>query len=153
MDWSRPNKDLVVVDEFQTAEDRTKRELLRLHETCGFALMLSGNSERIASSSKTDPNAVRQIEGRIGMRVHLPGLDQEDCNLLADAYGIAGQDAIHAVQVIGRKTNARNLGRVLQLAGQMTGDSAPVRLAHIMNALNVILGATAAHKLLKSKES
>ncbi len=41
--YSGANKDLLVVDEFQTMEDPVKRELLRIHETSGFALVLGGN--------------------------------------------------------------------------------------------------------------
>lgn len=69
--WSKPDEPrrLLIVDEFQTFEDRTKRELLKIQETCGFALVLAGNSERIMSSGKKDVKALQQIEDRIGVRV------------------------------------------------------------------------------------
>ena len=148
--WSSKGKDLLIVDEFQTAEDRTKRELLRLHETCGFALVLSGNSERIASTGKRDLKALQQIEDRIGMRVHLPNLDDDDCDKLAAAYGAEGQEAITAVRALGSKTNARNLARVLQRAQAMAGGN-PVRLLHLRNAVLGIYGKPESLKLLQPR--
>lgn len=150
MDWSGAQKDLLVVDEFQTAEDRTKRELLRLHETCGFALVLSGNAERLASSGKKDPRALQQIEDRIGLRIRLPNLDDEDCDLLADAYSVHEADARHAVRALGSTSNARGLVRVLKQAEMMTGGMGGVRLTHLRSALIALTGDPSSVKRLKS---
>lgn len=149
MNLSGSGKDIVIVDEFQTAEDRTKRDLLRIQEVCGFALILSGNSERIMSSGKRDPEALRQIEDRIGMRVHLPNVDDADCRLLAEAHGVHAEDALQAACLIGTRTNARHLVRVLQFAARAAGGSAPTRLVHIRNTLIALDGQKSAIKLLQ----
>lgn len=150
MNWSVGGKDLLIVDEFQTAEDRTKRELLRLQETCGFALVLSGNSERIASAGKRDERALQQINDRIGMTVHLPNLDGEDCDRLAQAYGAEGEDARLAIRALGSKTNARNLARVLQRAKAET-QGTPIRLSNLKNAVLGIYGKADALKFLQPR--
>ncbi|MCO8146859.1 AAA family ATPase [Rhodovulum tesquicola] len=147
MDWSGAQKDLLVVDEFQTAEDRTKRELLRLHETCGFALVLSGNAERLASSGKRDPVALQQIEDRIGARFFLPKLDQSDCDLIAKAYGVKDEAALWAARTLGTKGNARELVQTLQMARHGAQGGA-VSLSNIREALVLVTGKTDALKVL-----
>lgn len=146
---SRPRK-ILIVDEFQTLEDRTKRELLKIHETCGFALVLSGNSERIVSSGsgKKDVKALQQIEDRIGMRVALPPLYDVDCEQIGAAYGVEGMDAYKAIKAYGTQTNVRALVRLLKQAKRLAGGTAAIQLHHIKTALLALHGKTDALRLL-----
>ncbi len=134
-------KDLLVVDEFQTMEDAVKRELFRIHETCGFALVLGGNAERIATSGKKDPVALQQIESRIGARFFLPNLDQGDCELIAKAYGVKDEAALGAALTLGTKGNARELVQTLQMARHGAQGGA-VSLSNIREALVLVTGKT-----------
>lgn len=143
-------KDVVIIDEFQTLEDTAKRELLRLQEEFGIALVLSGNPERLADGSRGPSRAIQQIEDRIGLNVELPALDDEDCDLIAAAYGVSGDDAISAARALGAKTNARDLCRVMQYARLTAPQGASVRLTHIKNAVMALKGKTSALGLLKS---
>lgn len=145
----QPRK-ILIVDEFQTLEDRTKRELLKIHETCGFALVLSGNSERIVSSGsgKKDVKALQQIEDRIGMRVALPPLDDGDCEQIGVAYGVEGMDAYRAIKAFGTQTNVRALVRLLQQAKRLAGGTAAIQLHHIKTALLALHGKQDVFRLL-----
>lgn len=144
------NKKLVIVDEFQTLEDTAKRELLRIQEEFGIALVISCNPERLAGSGNGPSRAIRQVEDRIGLTVELPALDDEDCDLIAGAYGVSGDDAVSAARVLGAKTNARELCRTLQFARLAVPEGASVRLTHIKNAVMALKGKTSALGLLKS---
>lgn len=144
------NKKLVMVDEFQTLEDTAKRELLRIQEEFGIALVLSGNPERLADGRRGPSRAIRQVEDRIGLNVELPVLDDQDCDLIASAYGVSGDDAMSAARALGGKTNARELCRALQYARLTIPEGASVRLAHIKNAVMSLKGKTSAVGLLKS---
>ncbi|WP_455565853.1 hypothetical protein [Paenirhodobacter populi] len=93
------------------------------------------------SAGKRDERALQQINDRIGMTVHLPNLDGEDCDKLAQAYCAEGEDARLAISALGSKTNARNLARVLQRAKAETQDSA-IRLSNLKNAVLGIYGKT-----------
>ncbi|PYF08228.1 Mu B transposition protein [Rhodobacter viridis] len=150
--YSGANKDLLVVDEFQTLEDTTKRELLRIHETAGFALVISGNEGRLGSDRRGTARELEQVQSRIGLTMPLPNLDAEDCDLIAKAYGVSGDDALKAVRNLGTKTSARELGRTLQLAQHMTGGAAPIQLPHIRNAVFSLKGKQSALKVLDSRE-
>lgn len=145
--YSGAHKDLLVVDEFQTMEDPVKRELLRIHETCGFALVLGGNAERIASAGKKDPLALRQIETRIGARFFLPNLDNEDCDMISEAYGVQGEAALSAARMLGSRSNARELSQILLVARHAAKGQA-VGLADIRNALIAVTGKTDSLKSL-----
>lgn len=143
---------LLIVDEFQTLEDRTKRELLKIQETCGFALVLAGNSERITSSGKKDVPALQQIEDRIGVRVALPPLDEADCIAIGSAYGVEGMDAYRAITAFGTQKNVRALARLLQQAKRLTGGTAAIQLQHIKTAVLALYGKTEALNLLTPKD-
>lgn len=143
---------LLIVDEFQTFEDRTKRELLKIQETCGFALVLAGNSERIMSSGKKDVKALQQIEDRIGVRVALPPLDDDDCVAIGSAYGVEGMDAYRAVTAFGTGTNVRALARLLQQAKRLTGGTAAIQIHHIKTAVLALYGKNDALALLTRKD-
>lgn len=147
------HKDLLVVDEFQTLEDTAKRELLRIHETAGFALVISGNAGRLGNDRRASARELEQVQSRIGLTIPLPGLDADDCDLIAEAYGVAGADAMQAVRNLGTKTNARELGRALQLAHHMTGGVAPIQITHIRNAVFSLKGKQSALKVLDSREN
>lgn len=97
--FSPTGKDLLIVDEFQALEDTAKRELLRIHEASGFALVLSGNPERLESVRRRPSGAIQQVEDRIGLTVELPGLDDEDCDLITKGYGIADPDVLEPVRL------------------------------------------------------
>lgn len=144
------NKKLVIVDEFQTLEDTAKRELIRVQEDLGIALVISCNPERLAGGNEKPSRAIRQIEDRIGLNIELPALDDEDCDLIAQAYGVSGDDAVSAARALGAKTSARELCRTLQYARLTVPDGAAVRLTQIKNAVVALKGKTNALGLLKS---
>lgn len=141
-DMSSQGRKVLIIDEFQMLEDRTKRELLKIHETCGFALVLAGNSERIMSSGsgKKDVKALQQIEDRIGMRVALPSLNDADCEQIGVAYGVEGMDAYKAIKAFGGNTNVRNLVRLLRYAKRLAGGTAAIQLSHIEMAVLALYG-------------
>lgn len=147
--YSLNGKDLLIVDEFQALEDTAKRELLRLHEIEGFALVLSGNPERLENSRRKPTGAIRQVEDRIGMNIELPALDDDDCDLIARAYGVNDPDALDAARTLGAKANARDLGRTMRFA-QLLAQNQPVRLSHIKNAFVSLKGKTDVLNQLKS---
>ncbi|WP_348639894.1 AAA family ATPase [Rhizobium sp. FY34] len=144
---------LIIIDEFQTLEDRTKRELLKVQETCGFALVLGGNSERIISSGKKDVKALQQIEDRIGMRVALPALDGRDCVEIGAAYGVEGMDAYKAISAFGTQTNVRALVRLLQYAKRLAGGTAAIHIHHLKSAVPALYGKADALKLLMQDDA
>lgn len=150
--YAGANKDLLVVDEFQTLEDTAKRELLRIHETSGFALVISGNESRLGTDRRSTARELEQVQSRIGLTIPLPSLDAEDCDMIAVAYGVSGADAIQAVRNLGMKTSARELSRTLQLAQHMTGGTAPIQIAHVRNAVFSLKGKQSALKVLDSRE-
>jgi len=145
-------RQLLIIDEFQALEDRAKRELLKIQEGCDVALVISGNAERLISSGTKDPLALQQIESRIGLRVVLPGLDDDDCDQIGGAYGVEGLDTYRAVRALGGNTNVRTLCRTLQSARRMAGETAGIRLIHVKHALQGLYGKPDALKLLVASD-
>lgn len=140
---------LLVVDEFQTLEAAAKRELLNIQETCGLALVLSGNSERLFGDGKKDKAAMDQIESRIGIRIKLSPLSVEDCQKLGTAFNVEGSDAYRAISYYGLNTSIRALVRVLKQAQKMTGDVVGIRLNHIEMAVIALHGSKEKLSLLE----
>lgn len=68
----------LLVDEYQNFTPTVLRELLHLQERCGFALLLAGNTHRLAGTRR-DIHAMDQIESRIGMRFEIGQPTREDC--------------------------------------------------------------------------
>lgn len=147
------DKPLLIVDEFQTLEAQAKRELLNIQETCGMALVIAGNAERLVAENKRDNAAMEQIESRIGMRVSLPALTEQDCFGIGAALNVEGRDAYEAVTSFGLQTNVRALVQMLQQADRLSGGVAGVRLHHIKSAVLSMHGSTDALSYLKASKS
>lgn len=127
---------LLIVDEVQTLSPMLLRELLNIQETCNLALVLSGNSERLAGG-KAGRDAWEQIDSRIGMRVSVPNLTPNDCVQIAAAYGVEGMDAYSEIERIGTQSSIRRLAQILDSARMLTSEieGAAIRLPHIQHAL------------------
>jgi len=147
------DKPLLIVDEFQTLEAQAKRELLNIQETCGLALVIAGNAERLVAENKRDTAAMEQIESRIGMRVTLPPLTEQDCIGIGAAMNVEGRDAYEAVESFGLQTNVRALVQMLQQADRLSGGGAGVRLQHIKSAVLSMHGKADALSYLKTPKS
>lgn len=79
--WTKSPR-FLVVDEVQTLEPATFRELLHIQERCELGLVVAGNAERLAQTSKKDAATWAQIESRIALRRILPGPSRRDCDLI-----------------------------------------------------------------------
>lgn len=143
-------KPLLVVDEAQTLEATAFRELLNIQETCGIALVLSGNEERLATRN-IERGAWAQIESRIGMYVSLPPLSEQDCTAIGAAYGVEGMPAYSAIKNFGMRTNVRDLVRLLRQATALTAGTNGVNLNHIETAIVGLHGRNEALSLLKPR--
>lgn len=135
------------VDEQQTFQATALRELLRICERCDIPLVLAGNRERLAKHKKSDLVALDQIKSRIGWRVHIGAPTPADCTLIATAYNVEGLEAYHAIAAFGRKTNLRELVRLLKEAKSMAS-GAGISLRHIETAALAIFGGRDALRLL-----
>ncbi|QND52788.1 ATP-binding protein [Phyllobacterium sp. 628] len=125
---------LLIVDEIQTLEATAQRELQNIQETCNLALVISGNGTRLART-KVDHTAWKQVDERLGMKIKLPRLDRQDCDLMGAAYGVEGMDTYNAIADFGSRTNARFLGRLLNDAKMLTSGTGGIRLHHIQTVL------------------
>ncbi|MFB2553223.1 hypothetical protein [Ensifer soli] len=123
------------MDEAQTLEATALRELLNIQETCEFALIISGNGERIAKT-KFDKGAWEQIDTRVGMDITLPGLNREDCQMIGATYGVEGMDAYNTISNFGTRTSVRLLARLLDNARSLTAKGGAIRLKHIETVIN-----------------
>lgn len=148
--YGRSPKPVLIVDEVQTLEATALRELLNIQETCGLALVMAGNGERLAAR-QVDHAAWEQIERRIGMTFRLLPLTKPDCDALALEFNVEGADAFAALTNFGTQTHASHLVRLLEQATILTGGTTGVRLEHIRSAANAMFGASKAAKLLKPK--
>ena len=142
---------LLVVDEVQTLEATAQRELLNIQETCEIALIMSGNGERLAKS-RVDRNAWEQINSRLGMRVQLPPLNEQDCIEIGTAFAVEGMDSYRAITAMGTQTSVRELIRVLEQAKVLTVGGSGIHLQHINQAVLAIYGTSDALKRLKPRE-
>ena len=134
--WERATEPrrLLIVDEIQTLEATAQRELQNIQETCNLALVMAGNGTRLAKS-KVDPQTWKQVDERLGMKIKLPALSRQDCDLIGSAYGVEGMDAYEAIANFGMQTTARHLGRLLREAKALTGDTRGIQLKDIRNVL------------------
>ncbi|RWG76582.1 MAG: hypothetical protein EOQ70_33205, partial [Mesorhizobium sp.] len=87
-----------MVDEYQNFTPTVLRELLHLQERCGFALLLAGNTHRLAGTRR-DTHAVDQIESRIGMRFEIGQPTREDCVRIGAEHNVEGADAYEAIVI------------------------------------------------------
>ncbi|MER8543888.1 hypothetical protein NKH17_31815 [Mesorhizobium sp. M1334] len=83
----------LLVDEYQNFTPTVLRELLHLQEHCGFALLLAGNTHRLAGTRR-DTHAMDQIESRIGMRFEIGQPTREDCVRIGAEHNVEGADAL-----------------------------------------------------------
>ena len=137
--WERENEPakarrLLIVDEIQTLEATAQRELQNIQETCNLALVMSGNGSRLAKT-KIDHAAWKQVDERLGMKIRLPLLNRQDCDLIGAAYGVEGMDAYEAIGNFGMRTTARHLGRLLREAKMLTTGTGGIRLQHIKTVM------------------
>lgn len=142
--WDMPP---LFVDEYQTFEPKVLRELLHIHEHCGFPLVLSGNRERLAKSPR-DAGALEQIESRIGMRFRLDRPSPQDCTNIGVEFNVEGREAYAALAAFGARTTVRDLVRLLQICVVNTNGSGSLKLPELKEGVLTLYGTRDAFKLL-----
>lgn len=146
LDNNRRDVPPLFVDEYQTFEPRALRELLHIHERCGFALVLSGNRERLAKSSR-DAGALEQIESRIGMRFRMERPSPDDCTNIGIEFNVEGSEAYAALAAFGGRTTVRDLVRLLLICVENTKGSGSIKLAELKEGAQALFGSRDALKL------
>ncbi|BAV52921.1 Uncharacterized protein MLTONO_p0451 (plasmid) [Mesorhizobium loti] len=143
----------LLVDEYQNFTPTVLRELLHLQEHCGFALLLAGNTHRLAGTRR-DTHAMDQIESRIGMRFEIGQPTREDCVRIGAEYNVEGADAFEAIATYGQNTSLRALSHLLQTCAAATtsGDSS-IRLPWIETTLRSMSCGSDALKLLHERRN
>lgn len=124
----------LLVDEYQNFTPSVLRELLHLQERCGFALLLAGNTHRLAGTRR-DIHAMDQIESRIGMRFEIGQPTREDCVRIGAEHNVEGADAYEAIVTYGENTSLRALCHLLQNCAAGTSGFGNIRLPRIETTL------------------
>ncbi|MBZ9982461.1 MULTISPECIES: hypothetical protein [unclassified Mesorhizobium] len=122
------------MDEYQNFTPTVLRELLHLQERCGFALLLAGNTYRLAGTRR-DIHAMNQIESRIGMRFEIGQPTREDCVRIGAEHNVEGADADEAIVIYGENTSLRALCHLLQNCAPATSGDGNIRLPRIETML------------------
>nr|BAN09566.1 conserved hypothetical protein [Mesorhizobium loti NZP2037] len=117
----------LLVDEYQNFTPAVLRELLHLQEYCGFALLLAGNTHRLAGTRR-DTHAMDQLESRIGMRFEIGQPTREDCVRIGVEQNVDGADAYEAIVIYGENTSLRALCHLLQNCAALTSGIGGIRL-------------------------
>lgn len=151
LDSSRREVPPLFVDEYQTFEPKTLRELLHIHERCGFALVLSGNRERLAKSTR-DAGALEQIESRIGMRFRMERPSPDDCTSIGIEFNVEGREAYAALAAFGGRTTVRGLVDLLSVCEAAKG-SGSIKLPELKDGALALFGSRDALKLLSTDPS
>jgi len=149
LDSSRRDVPPLFVDEYQTFEPKTLRELLHIHERCGFPLVLSGNRERLAKSAR-DAGALEQIESRIGMRFRMERPSPEDCANIGVEFNVEGREAYAALTAFGARTTVRDLVRLLLICVENTKGNGSIKFAELKEGVFALYGNRDALKLLSA---
>lgn len=152
LDSDHFNTSPLFVDEYQTFEPRVLRELLHIHERCGFPLVLSGNRERLAKSAR-DAGALDQIESRIGMRFRMERPSPEDCASIGIEFNVEGREAYAALAAFGGRTSVRDLVRLLQICAENTKSGGSIKLAELKEGVLALFGRRDELKLLSTNPS
>ncbi|RUW81286.1 AAA family ATPase [Mesorhizobium sp. M2A.F.Ca.ET.067.02.1.1] len=142
----------LLVDEYQNFTPTVLRELLHLQERCGFALLLAGNTHRLAGTRR-DTHAVDQIESRIGMRFEIGQPTREDCVRIGAEHNVEGADAYEAIATYGQNTSLRALCHLLQNCAADTSGDGSIRLPRIETMLRVMSCGSDALKLLHERRN
>ena len=124
---------LLIVDEYQTMEPAVLRELLNIQETCGIALVLSGNTERLAGTRR-DEAAIEQINSRIGVHVKIGSPLPEDCVSIGVEFNVEGKDAYDVLKAYGCRSSLRQLVQLLEIAEGLSGGLGSLQLHHLEQA-------------------
>lgn len=139
------------LDEYQTLEPRSQRELLNIQETKCFGLVLAGNAETLAE--RKDTAALEQILDRLGMDLRLDGPTVDDCRNFCIEFNVEGKDAYAAVENFGGKTNLRQLVALLEEARDIAGHVGSIQRKHLETALLLKRNARSALKLFEPGEA
>lgn len=142
----------LVVDEYQTLEPQTLRELFKITEASQVPLILSGNGETLVNR-RDGKAAMAQIDDRIGMRIEIVGLTYQDCIEFCIEHNVEGRDAHEAICSYGQRTNVRQLSRLFDQCRIVAGAKGSIQRRHIETALLLITGSEASLKLLNSRTS
>jgi len=140
----------LLVDEYQNFTPTVLRELLHLQERCGFALLLAGNTHRLAGTRR-DIHAMDQIESRIGMRFEIGQPTREDCVRIGAEHNVEGADAYEAIVIYGENTSLRALCHLLQNCVAVTNGVGSIRLSRIETTLRVMSCRSDGLKLLHER--
>lgn len=135
--WIRKHEDppCLIVDEAQNAGADGLRMLLSLNEHTGMPLVLCGNHSAI-KQTKANATIFDQIEDRVDAWINLDKPTPDDIRLIAIEYDVEGLEAYQALEQLGMETSLRRVVKVLRLARQFAGPDGPIKLNHIMAALN-----------------
>jgi DNA transposition AAA+ family ATPase len=142
----------LLVDEYQNFTPTVLRELLHLQERCGFALLLAGNTHRLAGTRR-DAHAVDQIESRIGMRFEIGQPTREDCVRIGAEYNVEGADAYEAIVLYGENTSLRALCYLLQNCAAAANGVGNIRLPRIETMLRIMSCGSDALRLLRERRN
>ncbi|CCV09626.1 conserved hypothetical protein [Mesorhizobium metallidurans STM 2683] len=123
-----------MIDSVEFGETSQTGSLRRLQERCGFALLLAGNTHRLAGTRR-DIHAMDQIESRIGMRFEIGQPTREDCVRIGAEHNVEGADAYEAIVTCGENTSLRALCHLLQNCAAGTSGFGSIRLPRIETTL------------------
>jgi len=123
---------VVIIDEAQNLKLQAFRELLHLHDFTGLCLIFCGNDE-VLKRVNTDKGAFAQINRRVPIRAEVNSILDEDCDQLADAFGVEGMDAHKMLRAIGHVHHTDGVVSVLEIAGRFSPNKT-IKAEHIRRA-------------------
>ncbi len=126
----------LIIDEYQGIELTALRELLKVQDALGMALVLVGNGETIAERRKTEQQeAMEQIINRYGLTVRIDGLLDSDFEALADEWMVEPTPHTRAaVQAYGRRFSLHQLTMLLRQARELAAIG-PTRFEHLQTVV------------------
>jgi hypothetical protein len=111
---------ILIIDEAQHLSMAAVEELRAIHDTTGVGLALVGNEQsytRFLGGSHAANYA--QINSRIGLKLRLGKPTRQDVAVLAESYGVTGDDCLDVlVQVASRPGALRSVAKMLDLVSK-----------------------------------
>ena len=140
-DCTRHDKYLLV-DEYQSFELHTIRDLLRLNDHYRLPIVLVGNFSRLRST-KSDAHTLEQITTRIWKKVKLDEPVRQDFIEIGDNYGLSGEASYEELIRLGHDTCIREVVQVLETARDLRGPNGMLNVEHLREAVSFLTeGAT-----------
>ncbi|CAO4177606.1 ORC1/DEAH AAA+ ATPase domain-containing protein [Methylorubrum populi] len=127
---------VMLFDEAQNLTLRSARELLAISEEARIQMLFLGNDEvlKLVNSRQA---AIQQIARRLPVREEIPGILDDDADLIASRYDVEGMDAFRLCRDLARVRHADGLGKVLPVARDLARrrGSRTVQASHLRDAL------------------